>query len=268
MPMKLKKRIAARLSKNIHALRLLNLYRLTVRVLRTGAYYTRSFFYLPDKKLLYLSISKVGNTSIKASMYNLAEGDSYRDIHTKVNQLHVSGRIRNMDKFQDFYKFTFVRNPFQRLVSCYENKLHTDQAEVGESISFLIYDAYLLGFLSKDRGFSSFARRVCMIHDRIADRHFASQSIGALGPDGRLALDYVGKMERMNADYEPLRQRFGLAPLPHYNKTKKEKNWMDYYDEKTARRVCRRYRTDIEVFGYQGVYDELISYIKARDVGA
>ncbi len=263
--MALKKRLYDAFQKNLHTRRLIYLLKIAKRVMRKGSYYSRSFFYLPEKKVLYLSVSKAGNTSIKASMFAIPHAANYRAIHQKVHTLHRSAGLGQIDDFADYYKFTFVRNPFHRLVSCYENKLHTDVDQLGNGIRFLIYDAYLMGFLSKDRGFKNFARRVCMIPDRIADRHFVSQSMGALTSDGKLVVDFFGKLERMEKDYEPLRQRFGFAPLPHYNKTRRSgKSWMDYYDLDTARRVYKRYRTDIEVFGYQDAYDKLIAYLEAK----
>jgi hypothetical protein len=261
-----KRRIVAALKKNIHTRRILRMIRLVLNVIKHGSYYTRVFFILPKKKALYLSVSKAGNTSIKASMFNLPKYADYRFVHRAMRTFHSCRSIEKLGQYGDYFKFTFVRNPFRRLVSCYENKLHTDKAEVGKTICFLIYDSYLFGFLSKDRGFRSFARRVCMIPDCLSDRHFASQSMDAVGPDGRLLVDYVGKLERMERDYEPLRQKFGFAPLPHYNRTKTAmRNWMDYYDLDTARRVYRRYRTDIEVFGYQDAYAELVAYLQARE---
>jgi len=238
-----------------------------LRILRSvvcyGAYCPRYFFYDPAKKLLYFSVSKAGNTSIKASMYAIPEKDDYRDIHKAVDPMDQSARVSSIGDFMDYYKFTFVRNPFDRLVSCYENKLHSDKAYVGTSIKDLIYDKYLMGYLSKDMGFVRFARRVCRIPDCMADRHFLSQSFGMYDKKGRLLPDFVGKFENFADDFEVVREKFDLAPLPHYNKTSKG-NWMDYYDLPTAKLVYRRYKKDIEEFGYQDAYDELVRYITEK----
>jgi hypothetical protein len=148
----------------------------------------------------------------------------------------------------------FVRNPFDRLTSCYENKYHSDQSRVGKSIKMLIY-----------KGFRDFARRVCMIPDGMADKHFMSQCVSVVDRNGKLLLDYVGKFENLEADYEPIRRKYGFQPLPHYNRTEIAKgNWMDYYDLETARRAYQRYKTDIETFGYQGAYGELVSYLRKK----
>lgn len=264
--MNIRRRISNAMTHFRFTRRLRAMYRMLRKVRRKGSYYRRSFFYDENKKLLYLSVSKVGNTSIKASLFAFPEMDDYRKVHSAVKQTETRATVDHIDEFQDYYKFTFVRNPFDRLVSCYENKLHTDRESVGVTIKELIYDRYMMGYLGKDRGFATFARRVCKIPDKYADRHFVSQSFGMLDGDGRLIPDYVGKFENFAGDFEVIREKFDLAPLPHYNKTSKvRKNWMDYYDLETARLVYERYRTDIEVFGYQQVYDDLVARIKARN---
>ena len=260
--MNIKRRIKKIMRKSRPTRQLWFLLRMFRNVIFSGAYCPRYFFYDNEKKYLYLSVSKAGNTSIKASMYALPEMDDYRDIHKAVN-VEKSAKVSLIGNFSDYYKFTFVRNPFDRLVSCYENKMHSDKSSVGVSIKNLIFDNYLLGYLSKDRGFADFARRVCKIPDFIADRHFQSQVCGMFYNNGDMIPDFVGKFENFADDFEFIREKFELAPLPHYNKTKKG-NWMDYYDLKTAQLVYRRYQKDIEKFGYQQSYDELIRYITEK----
>ncbi len=262
----MRRKIRALLKKNLYTYRIIRMCKLVNNLIRNGSYFTRVFFILPEKKVLYLSVSKAGNTSIKASMYAIPERSDYRLVHRSMRGQDRCKKISQLDQYPDYFKFTFVRNPFRRLISCYENKMHADRAKVGKMINMLIYDHYLMGFLSKDHGFRHFARRVCMIPDRLADRHFVSQSMDVLDANGNLLVDYVGKLEHMERDYAPLRQKYGFQPLLHYNKAKKAKqNWMDYYDLETARRVYRRYETDIKVFKYQDAYEELIAYLKVRE---
>lgn len=228
-----------------------------------GCYSTRTFHINHDKKLIYLSNSKVACSSIKASMYCLDEQEDYRSVHRVANALKSYELSVPYDKYADYYKFTFVRNPFARLVSCYVNKLHEDRAKLGKTMERLYFTRYLYGYLNVDKGFHNWARRVCSIPDKYADRHFVSQSYLLHDAQGHLLVNHVFKFENLARDYEPIRAKYDLAPLPHYNKTKKG-NWMDYYDLKTAKMVYRRYRRDIEEFGYQEIYDELIRYITEK----
>ena len=230
------------------------------RINEYGCNAQRTFHINHDKKLIYLSNSKVACSSIKASMYCLDEQEDYRSVHRVANaQKHYELSVP-YDKYADYYKFTFVRNPFARLVSCYVNKLHEDRAKLGVTMQRLYFSRYLFGYLNVDKGFRNWAKRVCRIPDKYADRHFVGQSYLLHDKEGHLLVNHVFNFENLARDYEPIREKYGLAPLPHYNKTSKG-NWMDYYDLSTARAVYRRYRQDIEQFGYQETYEKLLRHI-------
>ncbi len=252
------------------------LYRLTTRInelvkmrrriKKYGEYTSKTFHIDHEKKLVYLSNSKVACSSIKASMYKVTnEAADYRAVHRITKKQNNYELSVPWDKYQDYYKFTFVRNPFARLVSCYVNKLITDKKRLGKEMRYLYFENYLFGYLNIDHGFSNWAKRVCRIPDKFADRHFVLQSFLIHDKEGHELVDEVFRFENLAADFEVIRAKYDLEPLPHYNKTNRG-NWMDYYDEETARRVYQRYRRDIEEFGYQDAYDELIKYIKERKV--
>ncbi|MEA5065260.1 MAG: sulfotransferase family 2 domain-containing protein, partial [Eubacteriales bacterium] len=174
----------------------------------------------------------------------------------------------DLGNYPDYFTFTFVRDPFRRLVSCYLNKYQTDKHLLGMARHGLYekdgyFDHYLLGFLARDRGFTRFARRVCLIPDALSDRHFVSQQFMLRDGDRQLA-QFVGKMEDLPEAYEPIRKRYDLPPLARHNKTDSEDGWMDMYDLDTARRVARRYRHDIEAFGYQASRDALMAYLEKK----
>lgn len=238
------------------------------RIKKFGEYASKTFHIDHEKKLIYLSNSKVACSSIKASMYGVAdEAEDYRAVHRITNARKHYELSLPWDKYPDYYKFTFVRNPFARLVSCYVNKLIEDKKRLGKDMTALYFEKYLFGYLNVDRGFPNWAARVCRVPDRYADRHFVSQFFLIHDREGHMLVNEVFKFENLARDFEAIRQKYDLAPLPHYNKTGKG-NWMDYYDEGTARRVYERFRRDIEEFGYQGTYDQLISYIRKKKESA
>lgn len=239
-----------------------NLINMLKRLIADSVYMDWSYLVLDEQKVAYIVIQKVACTSIKASMISMESGENYLAVNKAIRRTgHVLPKLDPATHGQ-YYVFTFVRNPFERLISCYENKFHTDRAIPGKT--GMKFEAYLMGYLGKDRGFKSFARRVCRIPDRISDHHFASQSfmIDRMGQNPKP--DFVGHYERLQEEYEPIRERFGFMPLPHHNKTPKALKWMDYYDIPTAQRVYRRYREDIERFGYRETYEQLLVYLGSR----
>ena len=214
--------------------------------IRFGSYAPREYIINPDKKIIYLNNSKVACTSIKISLFDFHMKDE-ENIHLV---LRACSKFKIDDCCQNYFKFTYVRNPFERLVSCYKDKV----------VNFPdYYKNYLGGYLFKNKDFEEFVNKVVLIPDVLADRHFQSQYF-LVYCNGKPLVDYIGKIENINKTYIKLIQKYMLAPLNHYNSTEKN-NWMDYYSFKTATKVYKYYKKDFIKFGYVHVYKELLNYL-------
>ena len=114
----------------------------------------------------------------------------------------------------DLFVFAFVRDPFDRLASCYVNKIVAPQ-----TFPPLFAE---LGF-RQGMTFPAFVARVAATPDSIADDHFRSQA-SMLTLKGRVVPSFVGRFETIGPDWEHVREtvlaRGGpdLGALPHVNK--------------------------------------------------
>lgn len=227
-----------------------------------GTYQPRHFIVDEEKKVVYLEMPKVANTSIKASILGCQNKDySVGKIHTLADDYMV---CQLNEKQRRNFAFTFVRNPFERVVSCYEGKYHKDRKELGKDREHLWFDFYLFGYIREDRGFENFVRRIYRIPDWIKDFHFLPQYNIVYDKEGKCMVDYVEKIENINEKYPYLQEKYGLGELPHMNQSGK-KPWMDYYTKDTARMVYHMYKKDIEVFGYRKEYKRLLKYLKEKE---
>ena len=90
--------------------------------------------------------------------------------------------------------------------------------------------------------------------------------------NGRLLVDFVGRFERLQQDFDEVCQRLDIddSELPHRNPSNKrsrnlkrrvrnfvfrngegdKRHYTDFYDVETHEAVSRLYRRDIETFGY------------------
>lgn len=234
-----------------------------------GTYSKISYIVNLDKRVIYLINAKVASSSIKASVLQLEKKEydkDYNYVHAAALPWtkHVKDKKKFINYYKKYFKFTFVRNPYERLVSCYENKYHTDKKSVGKTLSEFHFDSYPFGFLKKDRGFSNFVIRVCMIPDWLADEHFRSQYFQLYTQDGKCIADYIGHYENVEAEYEGIRQKYDFCRLPHYNKATKG-NWMDYYNPFTAWLVFKRFKKDFIQFGYKTEYEKLCAYMDNKN---
>ena len=214
------------------------------------------YIVLESRKLVYIVNSKVANTSIKFSLADDYFDDDY-SIHGAM-KLQGFSKTNLTETQKDYFTFTFVRNPFSRLVSCYVSKYHTDKSvykkEQGD------FATYLDGYLSVDEGFDRFIDKICEIPYRLMDRHFRLQHDIVFDEDGRNRCDYIGKYERMDEDFKIIKDTYKLRDLPHYNTTRVH-NWMDFYTESSAEKVFEKYRPDFESFDYSQEYESLLNYI-------
>ncbi|MCH5375255.1 MAG: sulfotransferase family protein [Planctomycetes bacterium] len=147
----------------------------------------------------------------------------------------------------DYFRFGFVRDPWARLFSCYRDKI------VGPTVRD---QPFILGRFGLVPGmpFADFVRRVAEIPDEQADGHFVSQFF-ALSFQGQPVVDYIGRFENLPADWDHVRQRFGLDPLP-WAPVGSARPRLDFqwhrscYTPELVALVRERYAADIQHFGY------------------
>lgn len=152
-----------------------------------------------------------------------------------VNGQHFTAQeIRNempADAFGEAYKFTFVRNPWDWQVSNYAYALQTPAHGQHDIIRELgSFDAYIR---------YQFAERA------------PSQSSFILGDDGQQLVDFVGRFENLQRDFQTVCEKIGVATeLPFLNASKRKRDWREYYTDETRSLVKELFDADIQRFGY------------------
>ena len=157
------------------------------------------------------------------------------------------GHIR--DDYDKAFHFGFVRNPWDRLVSCYLDKVVGPRP--GRFDSFRNEYPHV-GF--NRMSFSDFVKFVCRVPEGLSEPHFRSQSFSL----DASALDFVGRFERFADDLTHLINHLGLdkrllkwATIRKNASPEKTRHYSDFYTAETRRLVADKYASDIEQFNYR-----------------
>lgn len=130
-----------------------------------------------------------------------------------------------------YFKFGFVRNPFDRFVS------------------YCAFMTRQYGAFEQD---PQGTMRKILFELRPTDHvHFQTQASLLARDDGQLDVDYVGRVEQMQADYDAVCARIGIPSraLDKVNSSKRG-DYRQYYDQALIDGVAELYRRDLDLFGY------------------
>jgi len=155
--------------------------------------------------------------------------------------------LDNPEKWRKFFKFSVVRNPWDRLVSAFH--FLKDGGRNAFDARFTqnnLHDCANLSQFLKKLQDPIFARHI------LRATHFRPQHHFLLGPSGHIEVDCLLKFETLATDYERLRRHIdGAAPtLSHFNRSCRRR-YAGYYDIRGRRLVASLYADDIALFGYR-----------------
>ena len=141
-------------------------------------------------------------------------------------------------RFRWFFKFCFVRNPWDRLVSAYH---YLRKGHPKSPIVPLLQAGSFAEFVANHLNTPVVAR----------EEHIRPQHSYVTDSAGRLVVDFVGRFERLAHDYDVVARRLGVnRPLTTTNRSDHD-DYRRYYDAATQARVAEFYRKDIELFDYR-----------------
>ena len=201
-------------------------------------------------KFLSIRIPKTGSTSITKALEKyfdecgVGDRNSPYFYHQPASNLkdHFESENWNWD---EYFKFTFVRNPWDRLVSMFFYQ-HTRykilcKKKLEDTDPFT---KKMVQFKSVESLVYSLATNSTVCPSSPYEHWFLT--------DGKMGLDFIGKTENLQGDFNTICDKIGIPrqELPHKNKSK-HKSYTEYYDDETKSIVAEKYAKDIEYFGYK-----------------
>ena len=226
---------------------------------------------IDNHKTIFVHIPKVAGQSIESMFLNdlnldwdnraelllrkkkFNEKGPFRLAHLKAHE-YVDFNYIDLQKFNTYFKFSFVRNPFSRAYSYYK---------------YLGYSEIIT--------FSSFISEVLM--KKVNKNHFFFiPQVDYLYYNDELLVDFVGKFENINEDIKTIVKKANLSThiLPYVNKSKNDskrglnkviknpkfllklkmnnhifKDYREAYDKASIDRIKQIYKEDIDKFQYE-----------------
>jgi len=188
-------------------------------------------------KCIFVHIPRTGGISVEKALF----GEKVNH-HRAVEYLYYKPLL-----FRRYFSFTFVRNPWDRLVSAFFFLKQGGRNQFDKSWSDLYlsdindFSQFLLK-LSEDKSFRNIVTRWI---------HFQPQYMYITDKWNNIIVDFVGRFENLMDDFRIIMDRLGIiTTLPHLNRSRHE-NYRTYYDDDTEEIVRTLYQKDIELLGYE-----------------
>lgn len=182
--------------------------------------------YLQD--FVFIHINKTAGSSIEKALKLRFEHKTALEKREEIGRERWDGK----------YVFSFVRNPWDKVVSHYHYRVRTNQTNLA--------DRHL-----------SFAEWVCraygdndpLYYDN--PKMFMPQIDWLVDENHDLLVNFVGRFERLEDDFRIVCERIGRnAQLPHVKSTQRE-NYRSYYSTETREIVAAWFADDLRHFDYQ-----------------
>ncbi|MCC5811259.1 MAG: sulfotransferase family 2 domain-containing protein [Ectothiorhodospiraceae bacterium] len=212
-----------------------------------------------SKNFLFVHIAKTGGTSVRAALRKYRWGGWYSVplwLASAASQMtsprHKLGlkfprhakaiaalEMLPTEVYNNFFKFVVVRNPWDLQVSSYHH-IRREKPQVLEGVK--TFEDFLKRKFDPERPF-----------DYMLDISAERQHEYIVDLQGNVIVDFIGRYENLQADFDAICQRIGVAriALPHLRKANDRKDYRDYYSDALAELVADHYRRDLDILGYR-----------------
>ncbi len=176
----------------------------------------------------FVHINKTGGSSVERAL-------GIRFQHKTARELR---EILGDERWGKAFTFAFVRNPWDRVVSHYAFRIKTNQTGLGTNT--IGFDEWVTRvFLDRDPAYLDKPKMFMPQVEWLADNK------------GAIDVDFVGRFERLQEDFEEICRRLGkTASLPHTKRSARE-GYQTYYNDDTSRIVGDYFAEDLKQFGYE-----------------
>ena len=209
----------------------------------------------------FVNIPKTGTTSLRYWTQ-----DNFPDAEitiSKENRNHVSHM--SYDEMRQHWNnlgvtFTFVRNPFARLVSMFHHLGQDAEARIRDrTVGFKRFELTVVPIESDikilslyKRGFENWVMNMHTQHTdcTLVNAMYSAKDHTIMHWLSNVVPDIVIKIEEVNTEFSKIQKLLGCdVPLPHAN-TSEHADYRSYYNDNTIEIVGKWFKQDLDTFNY------------------
>jgi chondroitin 4-sulfotransferase 11 len=205
------------------------------------------------KKSIFIHTPKCGGMSMESVCHNNnIDIDPINRPDTWLAARRDNGvfNYKNIESEDFEYSFSFVRNPFSRIVSAWKTRWVSKN-------EFDKFANFVRDFCVKESTYYPYESKVSIpavnyFHRWSHVMPFFDRRMKLFDNQDNQLVNFIGKMESYQQGFDTVCDKIGIPrqQLPHKNKTK-HKHYTEYYDDETREIVAEKYAKDIEMFGYK-----------------
>ena len=198
------------------------------------------------KKIIYMKPGRSASTAIwkhtlkpyvkNRKGWSGGQGCSNKDKRSQ-NWLN---NITDEEIKDEYFIFTFARNPFSRIVSCWgEGRRHVRGMQASDDFEFYVKNE---------------VKPNNTIFKGFKEAHYYPISNHCQYDDGEIFTNYIGKIENIEEDWETLCNKISIpySKLPLiYSGYSVTKPYKDFYTPELVQIISNYYKEDLELLNYE-----------------
>ena len=206
-----------------------------------------------NKKFIFTHPEKCGGTSVEELLGFLELRQKYPNIHTFKHaslKAHIEKLIEKDIEIKDFFKFSIIRNPWDRAVSFYNHVRHKEyyyytvkrpdlqMPKYVKNATIMTFKQYALRYFNKNFNSEKVTKPYMFFQDKFS-------------------LDYVIRLEYLQEDLYNIKDKLEIdlnCTIPHRNNIETftvRSPYKDFYNKEMENFIGKLFEWDTNMFGYK-----------------
>jgi len=188
-------------------------------------------------KYIFLHIPKTGGTPIYKHLVTHFNG-AHKQVHLKAS---TACRRLGSNIYKEYFKFTFIRNPFSRMVSWY---------------FWILQEAKIKKEINNPGTFDNFIKNHIQVYSdqplELQAYSFRENQVDFITTSKGIKPNYIGRFENLENEWKRICEilKFKYIKLDVYKK-QDYGNYKDYYNDELIKIMNKRFKKDLDAFKYK-----------------